>query len=59
MIKLDWEGLGADIYTTERAKVHGGWLVRTNGGEQYDGRDNTLAMTFVPDPDHKWGEEDA
>ncbi len=47
----------------ERAKVFGGWLVKTYtdvhhldngisaGGEGWDWR---VAMAFVPDPDHEW-----
>jgi len=36
---------------TERLKVHAGWLVRTFYRHSYGG---TCAMTFVPDPNHKW-----
>jgi hypothetical protein len=38
-------GKPAPVYV-DRAKIPGGWLVRTIS----DG----LAMTFVPDPDHLW-----
>jgi hypothetical protein len=46
---LKWEGLRSSDYDfrLQRAKILGGWLVR-----QYSR--NGEAMTFVPDPDHKW-----
>lgn len=40
------DGKGSDPTYIDRAKVPGGWLVRTI----LDG----LAMTFVPDPGHQW-----
>lgn len=36
-------------YLTERAKVPGGWLVRT-----YGVRTEGVALTFVPDANHDW-----
>lgn len=47
----------------QRAKVIGGWLVKTHESVYHlgtsvsaggDGWDLRVAMTFVPDPDHKW-----
>ena len=51
---LEWEpiGLFPQNYAHEvqrRAKVHGGWLVRTNGVEE-----GTVAMAFVTDKEHTW-----
>jgi len=52
MSKLIWEKLKTNSTiligsTTYRAKVLGGWLVRTTTGE-------TMGMTFLPDPEHLW-----
>ena len=66
-VSIEWESVNDDssIGDTQRAKVFGGWLVKTtidvlvslhedqaptNG---YEWRDT---MCFVPDPEHKWGE---
>lgn len=48
----------------QRAKVFGGWLVKAFesvchdravvGGGLEEGWDWRVAMTFVPDPSHKW-----
>ena len=46
----------------QRAKVHGGWLVKTFENVSHlddqrgicDGYDYRVAMTFVPDPLHVW-----
>ncbi|MCP3681824.1 MAG: hypothetical protein GY861_03965 [bacterium] len=57
---MQWEEIETNL---ERAKVPGGWLVRTytdvfhldngmsSGGEGWDWR---VAMTFVPDANHEW-----
>ncbi len=58
-MKFEFEKIGDQH---ERAKVHGGWLVKAfsdvyqnspiNGnGTGWDWR---IAMTFVPDPHHEW-----
>ena len=53
MADLRWEkikqtgGTITDYAPLERAKVPGGWLVRT---ALYDGG----GLTFVPDPDYFW-----
>ena len=49
---LKWEVLKEEGHAdwtkrTERAKIPGGWLVRS---DIYEGG----GMAFVPDPDHKW-----
>lgn len=36
-----------------RTKVFGGWLVKAYI-VSHDGSDYSLAMTFVPDPNHEW-----
>lgn len=48
----------------ERAKVFGGWIVKTHesvyhdmsneGGGMQEGWDWRVAMVFVPDPNHEW-----
>ena len=50
---------------TQRAMVHGGWLVKTyesichdRGGSLDSGWDWRVAMVFVPDPCHLWHIED-
>lgn len=52
-----WEEIyEADPYTeTDRLKVPGGWIVRTVA----EGRNESIgvALTFVPDPGHKWSLE--
>lgn len=62
-----WES----IFTTHaeylsRAKVHGGWLVKSvsdvrtlvpdgyGGYTTTDGYEWRTALTFIPDPDHEW-----
>jgi hypothetical protein len=44
-IPFYWEVMDAQ---TLRAKVLGGWLVRFHGSS------GDVALTVVPDPDHKW-----
>lgn len=61
MIMLKWENI--DDWT-QRAKVFGGWLVRTNepvvhnlmneGRGMEDGWDYRISMCFVPDPNYEW-----
>ena len=43
-----WEDIGEE---TKRLKVPGGWLVRSN--ISYIGS-VSVALTYVPDPDHSW-----
>ena len=52
---LQWEKLAnegtTDAFTTERARVFGGWLVRvTTGASQ--------SLAFVPDGEFRWDGED-
>ncbi len=52
MAVLEWErvkesGNGVGLSRTKRAKVPGGWLVKSR---MADG----VGLTFVPDPDHTW-----
>jgi hypothetical protein len=52
---LEWEKLAnegaSETFTTERARVFGGWLVRvTNGVAQ--------SLAFVPDGEGRWDGED-
>lgn len=50
MSGLHWERL-EDEFSTLRAKVPGGWLLLLNWGTR------GTAMTFYPDPNHKWDGE--
>ena len=43
-MKFEWEEL---TDTTWRAKVIGGWIVRTTSC-------SGIAMVFIPDPKHSW-----
>ena len=55
---LEWEALGETGsaagagFTTERAQVFGGWLVRTRVGAV------VASLTFVPDDQFRWDGED-
>ena len=56
---MQWEDV--DPGRMERAKIHGGWLVRAfenvshdRGGELQQGWDWRVALCFVPDPTHEW-----
>ncbi len=46
-IEFDWERLD---HTTERARVIGGWVVRTITLDKNPG----CSMVFVPDHEHGW-----
>jgi hypothetical protein len=52
---LQWERLAnegtADSFTTERARVFGGWLVRVTAGA-------SQSLAFVPDGEFRWDGED-
>ena len=58
-MKFDFEQI--DSYH-QRAKVHGGWLVKafedvthdTDHQGMAEGWDWRVAMAFVPDPNHEW-----
>jgi len=60
-VTLEWEEI--DPYHW-RAKVRGGWLVKAMEDVSHDlsdtgmrsGWDFRVAMAFVPDPEHLWGE---
>ena len=53
----EWESItddtGCDIFTG-RLKIHGGWLVRCSQYFSSGSSQVTVALTFVPDPEHKW-----
>ena len=52
---LQWESLGneaaAEAFTTQRARVFGGWLVRVGSGAN-------APLSFVADPEGRWDGED-
>jgi hypothetical protein len=66
-IELKWEVIESNGGTTQRAKVRGGWLVAMYEGVAHDMRDTGQgfehgwdwrpALTFVPDPNHEWGND--
>jgi len=41
---MNWETIDTD---SERARVHGGWIVRVR-------QNGAMAICFVPDPMHGW-----
>jgi hypothetical protein len=45
---------GGLLTATERARVHGGWLVRTLVREQAKNISLSVSMIFVPDLEHDW-----
>ena len=58
-VKLEWEGIDS---THERAKVIGGWIVKSyqdvsylEFGERKTGFDFRESMVFIPDPIGEWG----
>jgi len=48
-----------DRDTTQVAAVEGGWLFRFRHYEGESSRMSTQALTFVPDPDHRWDPREA
>lgn len=49
---LLWERCGYEDY---RAKIEGGWLVKTKETEYYiEGVGVGIGLTFVPDPKYNW-----
>lgn len=56
---MNWEQIDA---FHQRAKVHGGWLVKAFEGVThisderglYNGYDFRVTMAFVPDPHYQW-----
>jgi hypothetical protein len=63
---LKWEAVEGEYYapalysdgyedlhpTLERARVFGGWLIRTISGDDDSG--SFYSITFIPDPKHEW-----
>lgn len=56
--KSQWElinhGISSSVYEeTERLKVLGGWIVRT---QLHNGKAQAMAVSlvFIPDPKHEW-----
>lgn len=60
LTNLGWEEIDdRDDSSTERARVPGGWLVRTCSWDWQDGEVLHMGATFVPDPEHTWEVPDA
>lgn len=57
-MKFEWEEVvddATDHFTTHRAKIFGGWLVRTDEFWRDDFFGCQSESTcFVPDPNHEW-----
>jgi len=54
-IKFKWEKIiGGAESLTDRARVLGGWLVRTSDFDNDTGCVTACSMVFIPDPDHYW-----
>lgn len=49
---IHWESVSE---FEQRARVHGGWLVLSFLPGPGEGRNQSIAMAFVPDPEHEWG----
>jgi hypothetical protein len=50
-MKFQWEKLNS---TTERAKVIGGWVLRSRDVDDCNTQYTVESMVFIPDPEHKW-----
>lgn len=58
MNNLEFKDIGYDL---ERAEVPEGWLVREvmfNGCYREKTQIKTIALTFIPDPNHLWLKDD-
>lgn len=54
---MKWERIGDFEY---RAKVFGGWLVQcidVHERTEYEPESRSIAIAFVPDPNHEWNIE--
>lgn len=61
MSALEWTALPSDDTSglvTERARVLGGWLVRTYAPELF-ARSGAVGLTFVPDTHAAWDDAQA
>lgn len=47
--QVEGEGKTGSYWRTSRARVPGGWLVRTDWSTE-----GGPGLTFVPDPKHEW-----
>lgn len=57
-MEFQWETLCEkegirNYFITQRAKVIGGWIVRTNYIDNEIG--TSESQSFIPDPSHQWG----
>ncbi len=50
-IPFKWEAIEE---TTARAKVIGGWILRSRDVDECNSAYTVLSMVFVPDPKHEW-----
>lgn len=50
-MKFEWQRLDTE---TQRAKVFGGWIVRSHDVDDCNNHYTVESMVFVPDPEHKW-----
>ena len=58
-MKFEWQRINKPRNTydniTERAKVFGGWIVRTCEINDSNTESTSESMVFIPDPNHEWG----
>jgi len=52
-MKFEWERI-AGTPPTERARVFGGWIVRTFDINDCNTETTSEALVFLSDPEHKW-----
>lgn len=50
-MKFQWEKLDEEC---ERAKVFGGWILRSRDVNDCNTEYTVESMVFIPDPEHKW-----
>ena len=48
---MNWEEID---HITDRARIHGGWLVRVYVSADYADQQDAVSICFVPDPLHIW-----
>jgi hypothetical protein len=57
-MRFDWEKIysnaGSVVGATYRAKVYGGWIVKSFEVNDCNSETTSESMVFVPDPRHEW-----
>lgn len=52
-MKFQWERIDCQLWTM-RAKVYGGWIIRTCEVDDANTYVTSESMVFIPDAEHKW-----